>query len=233
MEATRVIAVGCVIAVLAVGLFLFWRYYWFFRNPARIIPNGQNIVSAADGTVVYVKRVKPEEEVLCVKQGVPLKVQDIVRHDVNEVKLVIGVFMSPFDVHFNRIPLTGVVDFIRRHPATPGNRNMGWMHLRTLLGLEPYYHGSRHIAENERAVTRIEARFKGERISYYLVQIAGKSVNGIESFVREGESVTKGQIFGIIKIGSQVDLVLPYRDAMTVKIKPGDRVYAGESILVE
>jgi phosphatidylserine decarboxylase len=226
-------AVGVMVAVFAVGLFLYWRYYWFFRNPPRTIPDRECIVSPADGTVVYVKNVKPEEEVLCVKQGVSLRVRDIVRHDVTEPKLVIGIFMSPFDVHFNRIPLGGSVDFVRRRPAMPANRNMGAMHLRTLLGMSPYYEGSLHIVENERTVTRIIGKFAGRTTPYYIVQIAGKSVNGIDTDVREGENVRKGQIFGIIRIGSQVDLVIPFQDTMTVKVKPGERVYAGQSVLIE
>ena len=60
-------------------------------------------------------------------------------------------------------------------------------------------------------MTRIESTFKGDRISYYIVQIAGRSVNGIDSYVEVGEEVSKGNIFGMIRIGSQVDLVLPYR----------------------
>jgi len=218
---------------LAGGLFLFWRYVWFFRNPLRVSPAHGALVSPADGTVVYVKTAEPHETVFSVKQDVPLKIPDILKEDLSDRRLVIGVFMSPFNVHYNRIPLEGTVDFIRHHPSKNGNRHMGRMHLRTLFGISPYYAGSRHIGENERTVTRITGRFKDEECSYYVVQIAAHSVNGIDSYVGEGERVSTGQVFGMIRIGSQVDLVLPHRSTMNVKVREGDRVYAGESVLVE
>ncbi len=64
METHILILVGLAL-LLSFGAFLFWRYIWFFRNPSRSIPPGQNIVSPADGTVVYVKQVQPQEKVIC------------------------------------------------------------------------------------------------------------------------------------------------------------------------
>jgi phosphatidylserine decarboxylase len=64
------------------------------------------------------------------------------------------------------------------------------------------------------------------------VQIAGKSVNGIDSFFGPRDRLDKGNIFGMIRIGSQVDLVVPYTTEMEIRVRPGDRVRAGESILI-
>ena len=94
---------------LAAG-FLYWRYVWFFRNPPRVPPPGENIVSPADGTVVYIRIVKPHQEVVTIKQGLSARLTDIVREDLDQPKLSIGIFMSPFNVHYNRIPLAGRVD---------------------------------------------------------------------------------------------------------------------------
>lgn len=212
--------------------FLYWRYVWFFRNPSRVPPPGENILSPADGTVVYVSLVKPHQEVVTIKQGLSARLTDIVREDLDQPKISIGIFMSPFNVHYNRIPLAGRVAAVRHHRATPDNLAMFAMHWRTLLRRPPFYRHSRHIIQNERTVTRMEGAFKGERLSYYIVQIAGKSVRGIDSYVKEGEEVSKGKIFGMIRIGSQVDLVLPYRPDMEVLVRPGDRVRAGESVIV-
>jgi phosphatidylserine decarboxylase len=66
-----------------------------------------------------------------------------------------------------------------------------------------------------------------------VVQIAGGSVRGIESWVETGHRVEQGQVFGMIRVGSQVDVVVTWKDSMSVKVKPGDRVVAGESILIE
>ncbi len=93
--------------------------------------------------------------------------------------------------------------------------------------------GSRHIVENERTVTRIVGQFQGRELTCYVVQIAGGSVSGIDSYTSEGHLLAKGEIFGMIRIGSQVDIVLPHLPEMQVRVHPGQKVWAGESILVE
>jgi len=219
--------------VLAAGLaYCYWRYVWFFRNPLRVPPPGESIVSPADGTVVYVSKVAPQQEVIMIKQGLPATLTDIVREDLATPKILIGIFMSPFSVHYNRAPLAGKINFIRHHPAQVKNFCMASMHWRTLLKRLPLYENSRHIVANERTVTKVAARFKGGTLSYYIVQIAGKSVNGIDSFFSPGMRVTKGEVFGMIRIGSQVDLVVPLRSEMSIRVQPGDKVRAGETILI-
>ena len=107
------------------------------------------------------------------------------------------------------------------------------MHLRTMFKLKPHYRNSLHILTNERTVTKFEASYKGETLPYYIVQIGGKSVRGIESYVEPGSYIKRGDVFGIIRIGSQVDIVVPWREGMEIKVAPGDRVRAGETILVQ
>ena len=232
METTSLIVI-LVLVLLAVTGYLYWRYFWFFRNPPRTIPSGDNIVSPADGTVVYLKTVEPEEEVIVIKQGVAAKIRDIVRQDMDSRKILIGIFMSPFDVHYNRSPVSGTVEQITHYPAKTSNLHMGPMHFRILFNQPPFYRNSLHILENERTVTRIKGKFKGDEISCYVVQIAGKSVNGIDSYIPKGDEVGKGEPFGMIRIGSQVDLIVPQMPKMRTRVKPGDRVRAGESVLVD
>lgn len=217
---------------LALVGYLYWRYVWFFRNPPRVPPPGDNLVSPADGTVVYVSLVKPQQEVITIKKGVPARLTDIVREDLDAAKVLIGIFMSPFSVHYNRVPLSGKVEFIRHHPPILKNNCMAPMHWRTLFRRPPFYKNSVHIVNNERTVTKFAAKFKGRSLSYYVVQIAGKSVNGIDSFFGPGDQLSKGNIFGMIRIGSQVDLVVPYNPKMDILVRPGDQVRAGESILI-
>lgn len=226
------LVVGVAVCTI-IGGYLFWRHVWFFRNPAREIPSSECIVSPADGKVVYVKEIKSDDDVIVIKQGTSATVKDIVRADVESPKLLIGIFMSPFDVHFNRSPIAGNIEQIVHHAPRSRNLHMGPMHARTLLGRPPFYENSRHIIENERRVTRIGGKFKGSDLRCYVVQIAAKTVSGIDSFKSEGSWLEKGEIFGIIRIGSQVDVVLPQRSDMHIKVRPGDRVRAGESILVE
>ena len=212
--------------------YLYWRYVWFFRNPLRVPPPGEGIVSPADGTVVYVSKVEPRQEVIMIKQGLPATLTDIVREDLATPKILIGIFMSPFSVHYNRAPLSGKIKFIRHHPAQGKNYCMAPMHWRTLLKRLPLYENSRHIVANERTVTNMAGQYKGETLSYYVVQIAGRSVNGIDSYFHPEEKINKGEVFGMIRIGSQVDLVVPLRPEMSIMVQPGDKVRAGETLLI-
>jgi phosphatidylserine decarboxylase len=230
--ATRGLILLAALAAVVLGLWLFWRFVWFFRDPPRVPPAAPGIVSAADGIVVYAKLVGPGSEVVSIKRGLPVTLKDLLREEVDQPKVVIGVFMSPFDVHYNRVPLQGRVDAIRRYPALPANAHMGPMHWRTLLGVEPYYEGSTHIVSNERTVTRFIGRHDGEELAYYVVQIGALPVNGIESFRAPGDAVARGETFGMIRVGSQVDLVLPWREGMRIAVKPGERVVAGETLVV-
>lgn len=225
-----IIGVSVLAAVLT---FVFWRYVWFFRNPPRIIPQGENIVSPADGTVVYIKAIDQNEDVIVIKQGVSAHLKDIVREDMEARKILIGIFMSPFNVHYNRAPIAGRIEKITHYPAREANVDMGPMYWRTLLNRLPFYENSFHILENERKVTLIKGKFKGTALSCYVVQIAGKSVCGIDSYISEGSPVDKGEIFGMIRIGSQVDLVVPRLADLKIKVNPGDKVRAGETILIE
>ncbi len=219
--------------VLVVGVaYCYWRYIWFFRNPERVPPPGESVVSPADGTVVYVKQVASQKEVITIKQGLAATLTDIVQEDLAAPKLLIGIFMSPFSVHYNRAPLPGKINFIRHHPAKTKNYCMAPMHWRTVLKKLPLYENSRHIVANERTVTSLTGKFKGGTFPYYVVQIAGKSVNGIDSYFSPGEQVAKGEVFGMIRIGSQVDLVVPCKPEMNIMVQPGDKVKAGETVLI-
>jgi len=234
MEVLRATApvVGSTLFVMACS-YLFWRYFWFFRNPGRSVPEGENVISPADGTVVYVKRVEPHEPVVSIKEKRNICLSDIVRADLSGTKLLVGIFMSPFNVHYNRTPISGRVERIQHHPARLRNHHMGSMHWRSVLKRFPIYKHSVHVVENERTVTRFSGHFKGWPVSCYVVQIAGGSVNGIDSYIWEGSLVEKGSVFGMIRIGSQVDLIITCTESMDVKVRPGERVKAGETVLIE
>jgi phosphatidylserine decarboxylase len=221
------------VGLLAALAFLYWRYVWFFRNPPRKPPPGTDLLSPADGTVVYAEIVEPERDVITIKQGLRASVNDIVREHLALRKVLIGIFMSPFNVHVNRAPLSGQIQFVRHYPAVKRNVPMGSMHLRTVLKRFPLFRNSLHIVQNERTVTKIDGEFRGQALSCYVIQIAGGSVRGIEIYVREGERIERGAILGMIRIGSQVDLVVPLRAGMRVRIHPGQKVCAGETVLIE
>jgi phosphatidylserine decarboxylase len=228
----RLISAAALVFIAAAFAYLFWRHLWFYRDPERYPPSSEGFVSPADGTVVYVKHVRPGEDVVVIKEGVKATVNDILHEDAQGPKVVIGIFMSPFDVHYNRAPLSARVSFVHRHAGRGPNLHMGAMHWRSILGIEPRYTGSMHIVQNERAVTSFEGQYRGERVSFYVVQIGAMTVNGIDSYVMPGESVERGKTFGMIRIGSQVDLIVPWRPDLETRVQPGDRVVAGETIVV-
>jgi phosphatidylserine decarboxylase len=124
-------------ATLAAGGYAYWRFVWFWRNPVRKAPAGEGVLSAADGTVVYVKTVAPGDEVVSIKRGLAAKLVDLLKEDAAQPKLVIGVFMSPFDVHYNRAPVSGKVEFVCHYPGRGRNLHMGPMHWRILCGGRP------------------------------------------------------------------------------------------------
>lgn len=234
METALDVLAGTVVGLAAAfaAAYAFWRYYWFWRNPPRTIPQGDHLVSPADGVVVYVKHAKPEEPIVSCKQGKAASINDIVRDDLRLPKVLIGIFMSPVGVHYNRAPLDGTVETIKEYPAEGKNLNMGSMHWRCMLQRFPIYANSPHITQNNRLVTRFLGRLLGQDLSCYVVQIGGGSVHGIDSYCEVGQQVKMGEVYGMIRIGSQVDLIVPEMESAQVLVRPGDRVVAGETILI-
>jgi phosphatidylserine decarboxylase len=229
----NILAISIVPGLLLVGAYPFWRCYWFWRNPPRSIPSGEHFVSPADGTVVYVKRAAAQDPVIVCKQGKAASINDIAREDLGLPKILIGVFMSPLSVHYNRAPTAATVVETKQYPAEGKNLHMGSMHWRCLWRRLPIHANSPHITQNNRAVTRFRGVFRGKKMSYYVVQIGGGSVHGIDVFRKADECVEKGEIFGMIRIGSQVDLIVPDLLELRVRVEAGDRVRAGETVLIE
>ncbi len=218
--------VTCLVVIAAMFFaWLYWRLFYFFRDPEREIPSGDNIVAPADGTIVYANICEDGYAPVTIKKGKKIRLDEISKTDLPPGKLVhIGIFMSFFDVHVNRIPISGQIEFIKHHKAK--NFSMNLMGLRKYGGLKPLYKDSVHIYENERMTTRINAEFP-----VYVVQIADVYVSKIVCFAKEGETKKKGDRFGKIMMGSQVDLIFPYRDGMKIVVNEWDLVKAGESIV--
>jgi phosphatidylserine decarboxylase len=218
--------------LLLAALYLLWRYWWFWRNPRRNIPRGEHFLSPADGTVVYVKRAAPYEPIISCKQGRAVSINDIVHEELDQAKILIGIFMSPLSVHYNRAPLTATLAYKKQYPAEGKNLHMGSMHWRCIWRKLPIYANSPHVIQNNRAVSHWRGQIRGQAASWYVVQIGGGSVHGIDVNPAVGEQVEQGEIFGMIRVGSQVDLIAPDLPGLSVKVAPGDRVVAGETVLI-
>lgn len=172
----------------AIPCFLLATFFlWFFRDPERTVPDASGaIVSPADG-----------------------KVTDVSPVTVNGEKLTrISIFLSVFDVHVNRSPISGTIRDIR------------------------YQRGKYLNAMNEACADQNEQNIvtvEGEAQTVVLKQIAGLLARRIVFNKKLGDRVQRGERVGLIKFGSRTDVLL--NPAARVEVKKGDRVKGGASIL--
>lgn len=191
--------IGWPLLMLSVGVFA------FFRDPERVVPQGENyIVAPADGLVTLISQVPPPPELQGPdSSGLPgLGAEPVSR---------ISIFMSVFDVHINRAPVGGT---IRRVIYIPGK----------FLNADL----DKASDENERQHILIE-RSDGRAIG--CTQIAGLVARRIVPFVKPGDIVAVGQRIGLIRFGSRVDVYLP--QGTEPKVLLGQKVIAGETVLAE
>ena len=139
-------------------------------------------------------------------------VQDIVEIEETEVIhgrcIRVGVFLSVFDVHVNRAPIAGKVSFLQHTPGA--------------------FHDARHVncsSENE----SMTWAFAGEHVTLIVRQITGAIARRIVPWSKLGDSLQKGERFGMIRFGSRTEVYLPMSSEITVKI--GDKVKGGETII--
>ena len=172
----------------------------FFRDPVRTTPRGDKlIVAPADGLIITVVKVAPPPEL---RGPEWLTEAEYTR---------VSIFMSVFDVHINRAPISGRVKRIAYVPGKFVNADL-----------------DKASEDNERQHFLIE-RSDGLRLG--VTQIAGLIARRILSFVREGDAVDVGQRIGLIRFGSRVDVFLPA--GTSPKVLLGQRSIAGETVLAE
>lgn len=178
------------IIILAVILIIFTLN--FFRDPDRTTPVRDDvIVSPADGTILFVKNI-------------------IDNKFLNDKAKMVSIFMSPLNVHVNRIPVSGVVEQIEYHEG------------KYIAAFE-----DKASEENERS----EIVIAGKNGKILFTQVAGFVARRIVYELSKGDSVIMGERFGMIKFGSRVDVIVPVN--WIPKVKQGDKVSAGETILFE
>jgi len=194
--------------MLAVILFFFWKIasllllglaaltLFFFRDPERKVPQGKDLIlSPADGKVIDISEVEEE---------------NFFRSRVKVVK----IFMSIFNVHVQRSPVKGKVEWIKYKPgkftaayreeASGGNES-------NLIGIQK----SDQPASN--------------RYRILVKQIAGRVARRICCWCKEGDNLIAGQRIGMIRFGSRAEVYLPQE--IEIKVKKGDRVVGGETLL--
>lgn len=176
---------------MSLGILLFLFIAYFFRNPRREIPDLQNIIlSPADGRIIHVGECEENRF-------------------LKEKALKVSIFMSLFDVHLNRAPVSGKILDRSYHP---GRFLVAYVEKSSLL--------------NEQNAVILETE---DRMKILLIQIAGFVARRIVCYAKAGDLLRKGEIFGLIRFGSRVDLYLPSEIKPIVRV--GQHVKGGESII--
>jgi len=224
-----VLGVVCGLIILNFPYQHWKRNIWFFRDPKRISPDLPDLlVSPCDGRVIYVKQIE-NGEVFSEKLGTKIDITEISKTpDAPKQGLLIGIYMSPFDVHFNYAPSMGTVTNIV-HTQAKINLPMVdlWEYIQfAWLQRAVNLLGHKYHLVNERNTIFIEGPCK-----YALVEIADKVVNKIDCFIKKDDSLTQGQKLSFIKRGSQVDVIL-WGTNYQVMTKVGDHVTGAVTPLV-
>lgn len=176
-----------------VSVVLFLLVLQFFRNPKReiIIPDDNCIYAPADGKIVVIEETQEDEY-------------------FKDKRLQVSIFMSPTNVHVNRNPISGTVNYFKYHPG------------KYLVAWHP-----KSSTENERTTVVIG---NGEE-EILLRQIAGAVAKRIRCYIQEGDEVRQGNEFGFIKFGSRVDLFLPL-DA-DIQVEMGQKVRGNKTVIAK
>lgn len=156
---------------LVISVVLYLIVLQFFRNPYVKLPNEADLVYApAEGKVVVIEETIEDEY-------------------LKERRKQVSIFMSPFNVHVNRSPITGIVEFFKYHPG------------KYLVAWHP-----KSSTENERT-TMVLRHANGTKV--LVRQIAGALARRIKWYVNDGTPLAQGAEYGFIKFGSRVDIYLP------------------------
>ena len=185
---------------------------FFFRDPIR--PNHidhEHFYSPADGTILYQKFIKDPSEPIVEIKGMNYTLQDVMGDDeYNKPSLVIGIFMSFYDVHINRIPYGGLLSYKPLDAIQSTNKPMLAVE-KDILNKKINPANMEYLKYNERMWNKIYS--PALDYTYYLIQIADEDVNVIAPFTMDQNDVfAQNERFSLIRWGSQVDLVLPLDD---------------------
>src|SRR5262245_35348558 len=183
--------------------------YHFFRDPMRPAYSDTNyFFSPADGIILYQEIVSPDECIVDIK-GKAYSLRDALRDpDFGAPSLVIGIFMTFFDVHVNRIPYPGVLSYKETDAIDTYNRPMLDVEQCILQDLRISTDSLEYLHHNQRMINRIYSPDLSQ--SYYVLQIADYDVDCITPFnLKQNHPVVQGQRFSQVRYGSQVDLIVP------------------------
>lgn len=196
--------------LIVIGIAFGFTMIRFWRTPKRKISALENeLVSPADGNVIYISRVEAGNIPVSIKGANYSKLEELTKTDLLDKPCwMVGINMTPFDVHKNCAPIDGKI-ILNKHFKGK------------FLSLKD----KDALVENERNSYVIQ----GDRIKIGVIQIASKLVKRIDSYVTQGDTVKQGDWLGMIRFGSQVDIIIPENCKILVRV--GEQVYAGSTII--
>ena len=183
--------------------------YHFFRDPVRPIFSDRSYFFApADGIILYQKQVMPDACLVDIK-GKTYSLQDAMRDErYDQESLVIGIFMTVYDVHINRIPFPGNLSYTELPPITSYNFPMIDLEQSLLEDLRVSPQNATYLHNNQRMLNRVYAADLQQW--YYILQMADYDVSSIVPFrLGTNQPYYQNQRFSQIRFGSQVDLIIP------------------------
>lgn len=205
--------IGIIFIVLILFIILFWRFY-FLRNPEPRVPQGENIIlSPAEGLLTRIIPFK-NGAAQTVEKGMLGKFT-LLTHDVAKEGYLLLIRLHVYNIHFQRAPIEGTIEKVTYTQGKFFNAVKEPQSLRCLL-------------ENERNEILIKGKIGKKTAACKVVQIAGFLARRIECFVKEQETVKKGELLGLINLGSQVALIIPH---CTLCVKEGQNIKIGETII--
>ena len=174
------------------SLVIFCLVLQFFRNPKRkILKNENKILSPVDGKIVSIKKVHEKEY-------------------FKDDRILVSIFMSPFNIHVTRYPISGKILYSKYHPG------------KYLVAWHP-----KSSEKNERTTIVVESKKVGP-ILYR--QIAGTVARRIVNYAKKNTNAIQGEDSGFIKFGSRVDLFLPLDSK--IKVKMNQKVKGGINSII-
>ncbi len=211
-----------VVALLTLlAAFGFWRYYFFHRSPERSIPPGDEVLSPADGRILYLDCAELPASNLANRYQQRVSAAFAGQGSWQ----IAATYLSIFDVHSVRAPVSGRVRLRHLEPIGNANLSMGKGFLFAALR-RPLPIGYRGYADKNELLA---VEFSGPQPAI-VVMMADWWIDQIHSYVQDGDEVERGQLIGKIQMGSQVDLWLP-SDSQEMRAEVGARVRAGETIM--
>lgn len=182
---------------------------YFFRDPNRAIYSDSSYFFApADGIILYADVVQADASIVDIK-GKSYSLQDAMRKkEYTKESLVIGIFMTFYDVHINRIPYSGHLTYVELDTISSYNLPMLNVEKSLIDALTPNVSEAEYLFSNQRILNRVFSMELGQE--YYILQIADYDVDCITPFdLKQNRSFSQNQRFSQIRYGSQVDLIIP------------------------